>query len=172
MKIDDIGLKTTYDMIWQLDNQLYAMKVLKKLQVLEHGELKRTRTEKRVLSKAQSAFLVNLRYSFQTKTEIYLVMDYVCGGEVFGHLQEVRRFSEKRAKFYACQGTRQSRRVETRQSRRKELDVNIHFFGRCIHVPIYCFLICFSYYFCHFRLLTYHIISYHIHSYSSTGGPP
>ena len=52
---------------------------------------------------ADSPFIVGLKFSFQTPTDLYLVTDYMSGGELFWHLQKEGRFDEKRAKFYIAE---------------------------------------------------------------------
>jgi len=48
-------------------------------------------------------FLVKLKYAFQTKKKLHLVIDYCPGGELFFHLSRARKFCEIRTKFYtAC----------------------------------------------------------------------
>jgi len=83
--------------------RIFAMKVLDKKHILDHGEVQHTRSEKNILQKVHHPFLVNLVYSFQTDDKLYLVMDYVNGGEMFFHLQKDKRFSEERSRFYAAE---------------------------------------------------------------------
>ena len=52
---------------------------------------------------ADSPFIVGLKFSFQTPTDLYLVTDYMSGGELFWHLQKEGRFNEGRAKFYIAE---------------------------------------------------------------------
>lgn len=52
---------------------------------------------------AKHPFLVSLEFAFQTKEKIFFVMDFIRGGEMFTHLRKCKRFTEKRAKFYAAQ---------------------------------------------------------------------
>jgi serine/threonine protein kinase len=40
-------------------------------------------------------FILKLKYSFQTKEKLYLIIDYCPGGELFFHLQKVQRFNEQ-----------------------------------------------------------------------------
>jgi serine/threonine protein kinase len=46
---------------------------------------------------------MKLHYSFQTPDKLYLVMDFINGGELFYHLQSERRFSPERSRFYAAE---------------------------------------------------------------------
>lgn len=89
----------------KLTKGLYAIKVLKKEFIIEHDEVASTRSEKRVFqaaNKERHPFLVGLHSCFQTETRIYFVMDYVSGGDLMLHIQR-EQFSERQAKFYACQ---------------------------------------------------------------------
>eukprot|EP00158_Paraphelidium_tribonemae_P008815 Partr_v1_DN28692_c0_g1_i1_m49927 putative protein kinase c len=84
---------------------LFAIKVLKKDFILTNDEIESTRSEKRVfvtINKERHPFLVGLHSCFQTDTRIYFVMDYINGGDLMLHIQR-QQFSEKRAKFYACE---------------------------------------------------------------------
>eukprot|EP01126_Amoeba_proteus_P049993 TRINITY_DN5870_c0_g1_i11.p1 TRINITY_DN5870_c0_g1~~TRINITY_DN5870_c0_g1_i11.p1 ORF type:complete len:402 (-),score=63.52 TRINITY_DN5870_c0_g1_i11:596-1801(-) len=83
--------------------KVYAMKVLKKAIIAVRGEIEHTRTEKSVMSKVDHPFLVKLHWSFQTEENLYFIMDFVNGGELFHHLSHEKSFSEPRAKFYAAQ---------------------------------------------------------------------
>lgn len=83
--------------------RLYAMKILKKLQIVKRDEVDHTKSERVILANNRNPFLVGLKYSFQSTEKIYLVLDYIRGGELFYHLQNEVRFDEDRAKFYAAQ---------------------------------------------------------------------
>jgi len=83
--------------------QIYAMKVLNKRTVIERDDVKSIQTEKSILMKLSSPFLVKLYSSFQTKDKLYFVMDYINGGELFHHLQAERSFAPARARFYTAE---------------------------------------------------------------------
>ncbi|KAJ3156833.1 hypothetical protein HDU86_003599 [Geranomyces michiganensis] len=83
--------------------RIYAMKVLVKKDIVERQEIAHTLSERNVLIQATSPFLVGLKFSFQTPEKLYLVLDYMNGGELFYHLQKETAFSEERAKFYTCE---------------------------------------------------------------------
>ena len=51
----------------------------------------------------KSPFIVDLHYAFQTDHKLYFVMDFLNGGELFWHLRNDLKFSEKRARFYAAE---------------------------------------------------------------------
>jgi serine/threonine protein kinase len=55
------------------------------------------------LSEVKHPFIVKIHYAFQTKKHLVLVLDFLCGGELFFHLQRSKRFSESRARFYAAE---------------------------------------------------------------------
>ncbi|KAF9095504.1 hypothetical protein BGX29_008987 [Mortierella sp. GBA35] len=84
--------------------RIYAMKVLVKKQVIEQKQVEHTIAERNVLVQAlQSPFIVGLKFSFQTPTKLYLVQDFMNGGELFFHMQNEGTFSESRARFYAAE---------------------------------------------------------------------
>eukprot|EP01127_Copromyxa_protea_P007271 TRINITY_DN17198_c0_g1_i1.p1 TRINITY_DN17198_c0_g1~~TRINITY_DN17198_c0_g1_i1.p1 ORF type:complete len:479 (-),score=114.93 TRINITY_DN17198_c0_g1_i1:30-1466(-) len=85
------------------NRKVYAMKVLKKSMIAARGEVEHTRTEKSVLAKVDHPFLAKLYWSFQTEDSLYLIMDFINGGELFHHLSQEKSFAEERAKFYAAQ---------------------------------------------------------------------
>ncbi|KAI8616423.1 kinase-like domain-containing protein [Chytriomyces sp. MP71] len=84
--------------------RVYAMKVMNKKDIVERKEITHTLAERSVLIRAGSSpFLVSLKFSFQTQEKLYLVLDYLNGGELFYHLQKEGRFPEELAKFYTCE---------------------------------------------------------------------
>lgn len=84
-------------------NRVYAMKVLSKKDILQRQEVQHTMSEQSILKHADSPFLVGLKFSFQTADKLYLVLDFMNGGELFYHLARIGRFEESRAKFYAAE---------------------------------------------------------------------
>ncbi len=57
------------------------------LNALNIAEIEHTVAERKILAQNTNPFLVSLKFSFQTSEKIYFVLDYVCGGELFVHLQ-------------------------------------------------------------------------------------
>ncbi len=84
-------------------NRTYAMKVLRKDAIIKRNQVEHTKAEREILEEIKHPFLMGLHFAFQTDTKLYLVMDYLTGGELFFHLKNERRFSESRTKFYTAE---------------------------------------------------------------------
>jgi len=85
------------------DGKIYAMKILKKRAIIARNQVEHTKAERKILQTLEHPFLMKLRFAFQTKEKLYLVLDYVKGGELFFHLKNNRRFSEEVAKLWVAQ---------------------------------------------------------------------
>ena len=84
--------------------RIYAMKVLSKKEIVAKKEVAHTIGERKILQcSLDSPFLVGLKFSFQTDSDLYLITDFKSGGELFWHLQRETRFPEERAKFYIAE---------------------------------------------------------------------
>ncbi|KAI9512257.1 kinase-like domain-containing protein [Russula earlei] len=84
--------------------RIYAMKVLSKKEIIAKKEVAHTIGERKILQRSlDSPFLVGLKFSFQTDTDLYLITDFKSGGELFWHLQKETRFTEERARFYIAE---------------------------------------------------------------------
>lgn len=82
--------------------KFYAIKILKKKAIVEMDQLEHTKTEQKILSHVNHPFLVGLDFAFQTDSRLYFVMEFMKGGELFTHLRNQKRLTEKQAKFYAA----------------------------------------------------------------------
>eukprot|EP01094_Clydonella_sp_ATCC50884_P003275 TRINITY_DN1252_c0_g1_i1.p1 TRINITY_DN1252_c0_g1~~TRINITY_DN1252_c0_g1_i1.p1 ORF type:complete len:424 (+),score=167.71 TRINITY_DN1252_c0_g1_i1:99-1274(+) len=83
--------------------EIYAMKVLRKDAIIARKQVAHTKAEKSILQKIKHPFIVNLNYAFQTEDKLYMVLDYVNGGELFFHLKKEGKFSEERVRLYAAE---------------------------------------------------------------------
>eukprot|EP00288_Rhodomonas_lens_P017554 CAMPEP_0177697838 /NCGR_PEP_ID=MMETSP0484_2-20121128/4726_1 /TAXON_ID=354590 /ORGANISM="Rhodomonas lens, Strain RHODO" /LENGTH=531 /DNA_ID=CAMNT_0019208901 /DNA_START=107 /DNA_END=1699 /DNA_ORIENTATION=+ len=85
------------------DGKIFAMKVIRKAHVVKNKKVRHTQTERNIMQKIAHPFVMRLHYAFQNKGKLYMVMDYLNGGDIFYHLSCSRRFPEERAKFYAAE---------------------------------------------------------------------
>jgi len=85
------------------DGQIYAMKVLRKEAIIARKQVDHTRAEKAILQKVSHPFIVNLNYAFQTDEKLYMILDYINGGELFFHLKKEGKFSEERVRLYSAE---------------------------------------------------------------------
>lgn len=60
-------------------NHLYAMKTLRKADVLKRNQVAHVKAERDILAEADNEWVVKLYYSFQDKDNLYFVMDYIPG---------------------------------------------------------------------------------------------
>lgn len=101
--------------------QLYALKVLKKAEIVRRNQVEHTMTERRILvskyffiivivpnqqflilqENIRHPFIVKMDYAFQSDSKLFFVLEYCPGGELFFYLSQIGRFKEDAARFYA-----------------------------------------------------------------------
>ncbi|XP_034027789.1 protein kinase C zeta type isoform X3 [Thalassophryne amazonica] len=86
------------------NEHVYAMKVVKKELVHDDEDIDWVQTEKHVFEQASTnPFLVGLHSCFQTESRLFLVIEYVNGGDLMFHMQRQRKLPEEHARFYAAE---------------------------------------------------------------------
>ncbi|KAB5580472.1 kinase-like domain-containing protein [Coniochaeta sp. 2T2.1] len=85
--------------------RLYAQKQFKKASLVVHKKLvEQTKTERQILESVnRHPFVVKLFYAFQDREQLYLILEYGQGGELFTHLSTERMFTEDTAAFYMAE---------------------------------------------------------------------
>uniref|UniRef100_A0A8C2L534 protein kinase C n=2 Tax=Cyprinus carpio TaxID=7962 RepID=A0A8C2L534_CYPCA len=89
---------------YSITGEMFAIKALKKGDVVARNEVESLMREKRIFETVNSVrhpFLVNLFACFQTKEHVCFVMEYAAGGDLMMHIH-ADVFSEPRATFYAA----------------------------------------------------------------------
>ncbi|KAH9763125.1 AGC kinase family protein [Citrus sinensis] len=82
---------------------IYAMKKLKKSEMLSRGQVEHVRAERNLLAEVASHCIVKLYYSFQDAEYLYLIMEYLPGGDVMTLLMREETLTETVARFYIAQ---------------------------------------------------------------------
>ena len=83
--------------------ELFAMKVMKKEDVVERNQIRHALTERALLGALRHPFIVPLHYAFDSESHLYLVLALMSGGELFFHLKRDGAFSEARARLYGAE---------------------------------------------------------------------
>ena len=86
-----------------LDRKLYAMKVISKKLLKKKNSIMYMKSERDILTKVDHPFVVSLFFAFQTERKIFLVMDFLGGGELFFHLKRRGLILEKEVRFYLAE---------------------------------------------------------------------
>ncbi|KAG0010063.1 hypothetical protein BGZ80_001821 [Entomortierella chlamydospora] len=82
---------------------LYAIKILKKADMVRKNMVSHVLAERRVLALTRTPFVVQLFYAFSSKDYLYLVMEYVIGGDLSSLLAVFGSFDEDMAKMYIAE---------------------------------------------------------------------
>ncbi|XP_077245335.1 AGC (cAMP-dependent, cGMP-dependent and protein kinase C) kinase family protein [Tasmannia lanceolata] len=82
---------------------IYAMKKLKKSEMLSRGQVEHVKAERNLLAEVASHCIVKLYYSFQDAEYLYLIMEYLPGGDMMTLLIREDTLTESVARFYIAQ---------------------------------------------------------------------
>ncbi|KAF8529031.1 AGC/NDR protein kinase [Hysterangium stoloniferum] len=83
--------------------RIYAMKTLLKSEMLKKEQLAHVRAERDVLAESNSPWVVQLYYSFQDSAYLYLIMEFLPGGDLMTMLIKYDTFSEDVTRFYIAE---------------------------------------------------------------------
>lgn len=87
----------------RLDSNFYALKILKKTYIIKSKSVEHIISEKCILQKLDHPFIIKMFSTFKSEDKLFMLFEYVNGGEIFYHLQNRKRFSEDCVKFFAAQ---------------------------------------------------------------------
>lgn len=86
-------------------NKLFAVKVMRKSEMINKNMVSQVITERNALALSRSPFCVSLFYSLQSVSYVYLVMEYMVGGDLKSLLAMYGYFDEPAARFYVAEIT-------------------------------------------------------------------
>ncbi|XP_019165275.1 PREDICTED: serine/threonine-protein kinase tricorner [Ipomoea nil] len=84
-------------------DHVYAMKKLKKSEMLRRGQVEHVKAERNLLAEVDSNCIVKLYCSFQDQEYLYLVMEYLPGGDMMTLLMRKDTLTEDEARFYVAE---------------------------------------------------------------------
>ncbi len=86
------------------NGNIFAMKVLKKAKIVRSiKDTDHTKAERNILESVKHPFIVDLIYAFQTRGKLYLILEYLSGGELFMYLEREGLLLETAAIFYVSE---------------------------------------------------------------------
>ena len=85
--------------MWRVElkkvKQYFAMKEMSKARIITKRSVKSVMNERQILEQLKHPFIVNMYYAFQDRENLYLVMDYLSGGDLRYHICRYKRFDEE-----------------------------------------------------------------------------
>ena len=98
--------KGGFGKVWKISHKktkkFFALKEMSKLKIIERKSEYSINFEREILSQLHNPFIVNMYYAFQDSNNLYLVMDYLKGGDLRFHLTRHIHFSEEQSRFFIC----------------------------------------------------------------------
>eukprot|EP01041_Mallomonas_annulata_P009982 gene9982-20757_t len=82
---------------------IWAIKMLKKSEVIRLQQVEHMISEKQILTALDHPFIVRLGATFQDPKHLYMILEYIVGGEFFTHLRKAGRFDHLTGRFYCAQ---------------------------------------------------------------------
>ena len=93
------GFGKVWKVLHRKSKLIYAMKEMSKTKIIDtHSEVS-VKSERDILSNIFHPFIINMQYAFQDKNNLYLVLDYITGGDLRYHLCMGKKFTEEESKF-------------------------------------------------------------------------
>lgn len=87
----------------EIHNIVFVLKILNKSKLAKVKQVEHIRNEKQTLSTTSHPFIVSLIATFQDTRKLYLLMEYVNGGELFKHLRVNTKITITAARFYGAE---------------------------------------------------------------------
>ena len=97
------GFGKVWSVTMRKTKKKYAMKEMSKALVITKRSVNSVMNERKLLSFIKHPFIVNMKYAFQDKENLYLIMDMMTGGDLRYHIARHKVFTEAQTKFFvAC----------------------------------------------------------------------
>jgi serine/threonine kinase 38 len=83
--------------------EIFAMKKLNKTEMLYKNQVQHVKTERNLLATIENPWIVELKFSFQDEKNLYLVMEYLGGGDLMTLLIRKNILTEAESRFYIAE---------------------------------------------------------------------
>ncbi|XP_055601016.1 cAMP-dependent protein kinase catalytic subunit PRKX [Uranotaenia lowii] len=87
----------------KVTDKYWAMKILAMADVIRLKQIEHVKNEKNILEEIDHPFIVNMRWHAKDDCCLYMLFEYVSGGELFSYLRNAGRFDNATSNFYACE---------------------------------------------------------------------
>ena len=94
------GFGKVWQVLYKKTKQPFALKEMSKRKILDKKSEKSINNEMILLKKLHHPFIVNMHYAFQDNDNLYLVIDFLSGGDLRYHCSRYRTFSEEQTRFF------------------------------------------------------------------------
>ena len=88
---------------FNITNEVVAVKIIPRSEISKKNQLKHIRVERDILSYNKSEWIVGLKLAFQDDDSLYLVMEFMPGGDLMSLLMQEDIFSEDTARLYCAE---------------------------------------------------------------------
>lgn len=111
-KIDELELLTTVGtgtfgrvitVRHKQTKEYYALKIMSISEILRLKQTDHVKNEKEILTQTKHPFIINLYWTSHSEKFLYMLFEYVSGGELFSYLRNAVKFSNETANFYATE---------------------------------------------------------------------
>ncbi|KAJ9462483.1 cAMP-dependent protein kinase catalytic subunit [Diplonema papillatum] len=110
-RLSDLTMKETLGtgtfgrvrLVKAVDDKYYALKILKKQEIIRMKQVDHILAEAAILSEVTHPFVVNMLRGFADEHRLYILLEYVPGGELFSHLRKATKFPNDVSKFYSAE---------------------------------------------------------------------
>ena len=93
-----------FSKVWKVQlkktKEYFALKEMSKVKIIDKHSEESIKNEKEILSKLKNDFIINIYFAFQDFSNLYLVMDYLKGGDLRYHISKKNYFTETETKFF------------------------------------------------------------------------
>ena len=94
------GFGKVWQVVYKKTKEKYALKEMSKAKIIDKKSQKFINNELTLLKKLHNDFIVNMYYAFQDKDNLYLVIDFLSGGDLRYHVSRYHTFSEEQTRFF------------------------------------------------------------------------